>query len=389
MYILITIIATLVCSALGWHKGILRMALWLAALMLAYAFAWQESPAFSSYIIEKGWLSGLLVWPAASLALFLVGSVGFSTLARLLFYLAPEHWKEGRGKWAGALAGAAMGCLLGLLMVWAIGALQDAWRLRVAQQPAPAQGRAKPEAAVSFNSADRMVRDLSGDVMAVMAQRALGEGATGTAVAHWVRQPLAMSEELKYLMGKPELRQLFENPANYNVLAHGSTADIQRLPAFQSLTGDTKVMQFLSAAGLPGEALPQQSQALAGMLSRYAGNFEKLRKTPEFQALAQDPELRMKWQQGNVLALLTDDKMRRLAAMLANGEQQAGAGAANGVGPAGSEEFASPGQDTRDPKKPEENLPRKILYQWKDEKGRVHFTEEKPPEGVKADVIQP
>lgn len=388
MYITIVLVTAFFTALWGWRKGFLRLILRLSALLLAYAFTWQEAPAFAAYIASKGWLTGLLVWPLAGLILFFAGSMVFSLLARLLARLAPEHWQRG-GKRMGAVSGAVLGCGLGLLLVWTAGALQDAWRMRMAQQSAPVQTPSTSEKTTSLSEADRIVRNLSGNAMAALAQGALGQGPASVAAGRWMRDPLAMSDALKHLMGKPELRQLFENPANYNVLARGSTADIQRLPAFQSLTGDPQVMELLSAVGLPGEALPQQSQALAGMLSRYAGNFEKLRKTPEFQALAQDPELRMKLQQGNVLALLTDDKMRRLAAMLAHGEQPPGVGSADGVGLAGSEEFASPGQDIREPKKPEENLPKKILYQWKDEKGRVHFTEEKPPEGVKADVIQP
>ncbi|MBK8287269.1 MAG: DUF4124 domain-containing protein [Cellvibrionales bacterium] len=387
MYITIALVAAFFTALWGWRKGFLHLLLRLSALLLAYAFTWQETPAFAAYIAEKGWLTGVLVWPLAGLLLFFTGSIVFSCWRGFWFALRQTIGSvaaNGQG-----IAGAVLGCGLGMLLVWTTGALQDAWRMRMAQQSAPVQTPSTSEKTTSLSEADRIVRNLSGNAMSALAQGALGQGPAATAAGRWMRDPLAMSEELKHLTSKPELRQLFENPANYNVLVRGSTVDIQRLPAFQSLTGDAKVMQFLSAVGLPGEALPQQSQALAGMLSRYAGNFEKLRKTPEFQALAQDPELRMKLQQGNVLALLTDDKMRRLAAMLAHGEQPPGVGSADGVGLAGSEEFASLGQDKQEQKTPEENLPKKILYQWKDEKGRMHFTEDKPPEGVKADVIQP
>jgi hypothetical protein len=43
---------------------------------------------------------------------------------------------------------------------------------------------------------------------------------------------------------------------------------------------------------------------------------------------------------------------------------------------------------TAQAKQPSAQDPLKLLYRWKDEKGRLHITEEKPPAGIKADVIQ-
>jgi hypothetical protein len=208
---------------------------------------------------------------------------------------------------------------------------------------------------------------------------------------------MAMSEGLQHLASKPELRQLFEDPVNYLVLTKGSVDDIQRIPAFRALVEDPQVMQLLSVAGLQGETSQQQSQSLAALLSRYAGNFEKIRTTPEFQALIQDPALRAKLQQGNLLALVTDDKMRRLATMLAgNDKQAANDKKANGDKPPAQQPteavVESDQTDAAQPPPAEAGFvppapAKKSLYQWKDANGRVHITEAPPPEGIKADAI--
>lgn len=389
MFVFIIAITSLLAALWGWRMGFFRLALRLSAILLAYAFTWQEAPRFAHYLADKGWVSGLLVWPIAGLLLFMGGTAIFSAFARLLGKLAPEQWHTG-GKFAGAISGVLLGAALGLLMVWTVGVLQDSWALREARQsdagsitpPIPDTGGSSVVV-----QADRLIRDLSADSMAALVRGALGNSPSATVATQWVRQPLSMSAGLEHLAGKAELRMLFQDPGNYAVLVRGSAGDIIRLPAFQALTSDPQVMQFLSVAGLPGEALAQQSQALAEILSRYARNFEKLRTTPEFQALAQDAELRQKLQQGNLLVLLTNDKMRRLATMLEQGMPSARLPAATalqqhakGMGETyRSGSFAGARQEA----------PSKPLYRWQDAKGRVHITEDKPPEGVKADVIQP
>jgi hypothetical protein len=394
MYIAIALFTALFVSFCGWRMGFFRLALRLSALLLAYAFTWQVAPQFAHYLSDKGWLSGLLVWPVAGLLLFVGSSAVLSAFARLLGKLAPEEWQEG-GKLTGAISGALLGAALGLLVVWTVGVLRDSWILHEARESGADKIGASvltPEVgeAGAVVRADHLIRDLSADTMAALVRGALGNGPAATVATQWVRQPLSMSAGLEHLAGKPELRMLFQDPNSYAVLVRGSTGDIIRLPQFQALTSDPQVMQFLSVAGLPGEALAQQSQALAEILSRYARNFEKLRTTPEFQALAQDAELRQKLQQGNLLVLLTNDKMRRLAAMLEQGVPSVQLPAATSLqqhtritGGAGKYDQlpeVSAGAKQEGPSKP--------LYRWQDAKGHVHITEEKPPEGVKADVIQ-
>ena len=390
MYIAIVLFSALSVSIWGWRKGFLHLLLRLSSLLLAYALTWQEAPHLARYLADKGWLPGLLSWPVAGAALFLGGSMLFSVAARGLGSLMPEEW-HAKGKVLGAISGVLLGASLGLLMTWTAGTLRDSWELRRAapQQTAVSDGAWEPSAVAQ---ADHLVRDVSGQAMAVLVQGALGDSPTAVVAAKWVRQPLSMSVGLQHLASKPELRQLFQDPANYAVLVRGTNDEIQRLSSFQALINDPQAIQFLSAAGLPGATPVQQSQALAGMLSRYAGNFEKLRGTPEFQSLVQDPELREKLQQGNLLALITNDKMRQLADMLAQGklpdqlpaeQDEADSVEARELSASRSrrESSAKSGSSKQEPSKP--------LYRWRDENGRLHITEDKPPEDIKTDVIQP
>jgi hypothetical protein len=390
MYIAIVLFSALSVSFWGWRKGFLQLVLRLSSLLLAYALTWQEAPHLARYLADKGWLPGLLAWPVAGAVLFLGGSILFSIAARGLVSLMPEEW-HAKGKMLGAISGVLLGAGLGLLMTWTAGALRDSWELRrvAPQQTAATNVEWEPSAVAQ---ADHLVRDISGQAMAVLVQGALGDSPAAAVAAKWARQPLSMSGGLQHLASKPELRQLFQDPANYAVLVRGTNDEIQRLSSFQALVNDPQAIQFLSAAGLPGATPAQQSQALAGMLSRYAGNFEKLRGTPEFQSLAQDPELREKLQQGNLLALVTNDKMRRLTDMLVQGklpdQLPAEQDEANSV-EARELSASRPRRDSSAKPVSSKQEPSKPLYRWRDEKGRLHITEDKPPEDIKADVIQP
>ncbi len=106
----------------------------------------------------------------------------------------------------------------------------------------------------------------------------------------------------------------------------------------------------------------------------------------------EDKDLKEKLQQGNLLVLLTHDKMRRLATLLAQDGTLPELSAATtlrqrtaAMDGDGDPATASTGRAAAGKK--EESA--KPLYRWKDERGRLHITEEKPPEGVQADVIQP
>jgi hypothetical protein len=391
MYVAITLLAAVFLSFWGWHKGILHLVLRLSSLLLAYALTWQEAPHLAHFLTNKGWLPGLLVWPAAGLLLFLGGSIIFSAFTNWLESLAPNGWHKS-GKAMGGISGAVLGVGVGMLLVWTVGVLQDASQVRAAGHATENIQADVSEGAVlqvsAMMHADRMVRDLSGDVMAAVAQRALGDSGAAEVAVQWVRQPLSMSEGLQHLSRKPELGLLFQDPNNYAVLVHGSSADITRLPPFKALMEDPQVIHFLSVAGLQGKTLSEQSQALADMFSRYARNFEKLRSTQEFQTLTQDPELREKLHQGNLLALMTNDKMRQLVDMLVQERLPDQLPAAKTL-----QQHAKKMGETDNARAPsatpKQTSPSKPLYRWKDDSGRLHITERKPPEGVTADVIQP
>ncbi|MEZ5494001.1 MAG: DUF4124 domain-containing protein [Pseudomonadales bacterium] len=233
---------------------------------------------------------------------------------------------------------------------------------------------------------DAALRRAAGDLMAGSMEAVLGDSAVAPIAAQWVREPLSVGLALKHIAELPRLRALVADPKQYAVLLQGDINAVQRLPGFQALIADPQAMQLLQTAGLQGNSSAEQSAALAAMLSKYTRRVETLRATPEFQVLAADPVLAQRLQKGEWLGLLADTRVRRLVAAINSDSDPVTALAAMSAAPDSKQNTAL--EREVQPARSPEPEPVKLLYRWKDEKGRLHITEDKPPEGIQADVIQ-
>lgn len=385
VFALIVVITTFFTALWGWRKGLFLMALHLLALLLAYAVAIHGTLPLANILAQKGWLNGLLAVPLAGGALLLLGTTLFSNAAKRLAKAAPDEWSKKGG--SGALAGAVLGFGVGLLGVWTVGALQDAWQWRAAQLSLHDTTPEQPSLplAASPSPLDAALRRAAGDLMADSMTMALGNSAAAPVAAQWVREPLSVGLALKHAAEQPALRSLFTEPSQYAVLLRGDVADIQQLQGFRLLMADPQAMQLLQVAGLQGATPAERSAALAAMLTKYAQRFEVLRANPEFQALAADQSLHQRVQQGNWLALLADKRIRRLVTMLASEESQPAPTSPQKADHA-AEGMDIPVRRSASAPTPE---PAKSLYRWKDANGHLHITDQAPPEGIQADAIRP
>ncbi len=406
MYVIVLAITALLAAIWGWRKGAMRVVTRLLVLVLAYALTWQETPALVHFITEKHWLTGVVVWPVASGALFVGGSVMFSLCAAGIYYLAPDEWKHG-GKSAGAILGAVLGGVLGLFLVWTVGVTQDAIAKR--QQAGTdtsdsasttAQNRTAAHTAPdntvnnTRSAADQFLYDFAANSVSSVLTSIMGNSPSAALAGQMLRSPLSVGEGFKHLAEQPALRLLIQDPQSYFVLKNGSVADVMRLPYFRELVSDAELMRFLTSAGLAGTTAAEQEQDFATKLSTYARNFEQVRLTPEYQALASDPNFQAQLKSGQWIQLLGNEKARALAEMLINPDTVASQPAAAGK-PTGFT-MQAPGQTTwssnDDPnagatgdETGESSV--KPIYRWRDANGRIHITDTKPPDGIEADVL--
>lgn len=409
-------VVLLSCILWGWHNGGLRVGTRLGALLLAYALVYQETGNLAAFISEKGWLTGVLVWPAASGTLFVSGSVMFGIMGSLFMYVAPDEWKMG-GKKTGAVLGAALGVVLALMLAWATGVVQDALAHKARQSAASSatdRASATSHAAAkntvpvkTFQSTprsalDQALFDFAAKAMAGTVTAALPEQASALA-EQMMRSPISVGEGFRQLAENPDLRTLVEDPASHAVLLRGDAHEIQRLPAFRAIVQDQQLMQFLKVAGLNGDSTTALEQDFANKLSTYTRNFERVKMTPEYQALLQDDTFVAKLQSGDWLSLLSDEKIRRMAETLINPPEHLPGDPL----PPATYSISAPGDmnwqssdtsatevgkhetDTTQTSAPDAPTDKAsgVIYRWRDERGRLHITDDKPADGIPYDSL--
>ncbi len=373
MYSLIFLTAVTICAFWGYRAGVFRVGLRLLALAACYALTWQETPALAAWLAGKGWVNGLLVWPAAGMLLFSGGIVLFGLWANFFARFAPEEWQTG-GTISGLLLGTVLGAAIGILAVWTAGTLLDAQRLRQTGSSIGSGQHAALDRA--DNNPDQRLRELSSGVIASISRKALGDSNIAPLAGELLRAPVSVGERLRELAQKPELKILFQDPHSYAVLLQGTPDDIMQLTAFRSLSHDSELMSFLGSVGLEGSDNPARSRALAEKLSTIARNVERVRNTDEFKMLSADKEITQLVEQGNFLMLMTHDKVRTLAQTLFTSD-----GSKTSAPATGSPTLA-PRQPAAQPQPNTEKLPQKPVYRWQDSNKRWHYSEQKPPEGT-------
>ena len=389
MNVLLLAIPALLAALWGWHKGALRVVARLFVLILAYTLVWQETAPFAHYIAEKQWLTGMFVWPAAATGLFLVGTFVFSACASGFLYLAPDEWKEG-GKNLGAILGLLLGGVLGVFLIWTAGVMQDAQFKRQRSELPTAQATADSEHSV----VDTTLNDFATQLVSTTIRTTMGDSPAAVFTSEMLRSPISVGEGFKRLAEQPDLRRLLSDPESYDVLIHGSAEDVMKLPSFQALVSDAELMRFMVSTGLAGETLAEQKHDLASKMCAYARNFEIISETPQYEALVADPVFQDQLRSGQWLQLLANDKTRELAEMLINPDTAKRNGAPVGYS------IQAPNQTQWRPDNVDANATQhaddvpqrsesasKTIYRWRDAKGHIHLTHEKPPEGIQADAM--
>lgn len=414
MYSLIFLVVILSTTAWGYVRGFFRVFLRLLVVLACYALAWQEAPALANFLASKQWVNGVVVWPVASAILFFGGSLVFGSLASVFTKLAPEEWQDERSL-GGAALGLVLGGVLAVISVWAVGIMTDAKhagalaahtarglspaedvqgmliKMGVQTQDNPAGSETAPENDSLVGKLDASVRKYSAAAVAETGQHVLSGNKIAPVVGKLLQEPVAVGDELKYLIQQTPLTELFRDQDSFSVLDKGSIDEIMKLKSFRELQSDLRAMKFMAAAGLQGADVQQQARELAQQLQNIAHNIVRMRNTDDYQAVASDSAIMQQWQQGNYMVLLANEKIRRLVQQLFYTPPSEGnsslAGVAAQLKDSAGKLLPDTGgkSSTRSAEKSSTAAAMESAkaYRWQDADGGWHYTEEKPPEGVK------
>ncbi|WP_439135332.1 hypothetical protein [Pseudomaricurvus sp.] len=123
--------------------------------------------------------------------------------------------------------------------------------------------------------------------------------------------PQATTQSLKRLGQNNDIKQLFNDPANQQVLQRGNPAEIAQLPEYKRLQNNPDVKLLLSQ-------YQTDDPRLASLLATYWQRSQQLQDNPNFQAVMLDPQIQSQLQAGNPLPLLTHPKGLELLRSLLN-----------------------------------------------------------------------
>lgn len=338
----------------GYRQGPWLAASRLVSLIAAYAAAFRYSQPLSEFLASQsslealpleGMAGGIIVGVLLFLTVSFLVAASFSLLDKLL-----SRGHAGlRSSWPGALVGAGVGSLFGLIAVLLIGYLQDlgASREGIARKPGNLETTARSAAAM-----------LVENVASVFA----GEQSTARTGVALVRNPVGVVSSLQQLSGSPEARQLFSSPAGQAALASGDLRAISRQPAFKELAASPAMETLMASAGIAEGA--GREQVLAEELAKVWGGVQSLKEDPQVQELLRDPGLREKLASGDSLSLLSDPRLARLLERFQGGDDQSA-----------SRRAESRLEHAEEPagKQPS------TIYQWWDANGHLHLSDSPPP----------
>ena len=219
---------------------------------------------------------------------------------------------------------------------------------------------------------------------------ALSMGPTDSEVARFssamLESPGEIAQHGQRLMEGRELKALVRNPANQRVLSGGDVAAVQALPEFQALAQNPDMRAIARAAGLDDEAARNGRSVdaeLARQMVNIWGRTQRIKHHPRVQEIISDPGFQQQLQTGDPMSLLNSAELLELTGIVFSDEAAPEPGGLPPADSTASIESSISGSESSEKSTAGAgavaNKPsKKKLYRWKDDSGRIYYSDEKP-----------
>jgi hypothetical protein len=323
----------------------------MLGLLAGYLAAIVYTKPFSAVIEQHFQLQGLAALITAAIVLFL----GAYMVINLLIGLIKKLFFGNRGRSAGsAFAGAVVGLFIGTIVsiaiVWTYAFIRDT------QSDSVAQNTENDKTSVIEQITSRAVGKAMSSAM-TLTDTPPQLAQLSVALAE---SPADLTGQVQRLSQSQELQTLLQDPANQAVLDSGDIDAVRQLPAFQQLLGNPDMQALAISAGIADPSAagsPRAETQLATQISDIWRRFQRVKEHPQVQDIFNDPEFRQNIQSGNPLTLLSDARLLQLSDIVFSDDT------------APDKPVANPAVEP--PAKPSK------IYQWIDEKGQVHFSNQR------------
>lgn len=343
----------------SYRKGIWHAGLSLLGLICAYGVSFFAGPLLLSAIAPSA-SQQYLLFGGLMVGLFLLISTLFTWLPvkiwPLLMAVSP------RQKLAGAGLGAVVGMIVGLLIIWIY---TTAWSLMA------------PQKAMTMLDSDLIARAASGAVSGAVSkglQVADADPFQASATAALVAEPYVFSQAMEQIAESSVLRDLWMDGKAQFLMAEGDVAALSQESKFRAFV-EAPAMKQLILSSKPQQVSEAEAELyVAQQMSFVWRRMRTLRSDQRVVALLEDPEIKTLVDKQNPLALLSNDKVQQLIAIV--------------MEPAGEARAADvevpPEQSQQNPSEALQPGPN-ILYRWRDSSGKTRYTDaQSTPEDKRA-----
>jgi uncharacterized membrane protein required for colicin V production len=284
---------------IGAMRGFVSGILGVIALLGAYAAAWFATTRLATPLGEGLGISAFAAFATSGAVAFLGTYV---ILAIGLGLLRRAQRKRSGGistvdRLGGALLGGAQGGLVVVLLSWLVGQAQAGGLLGEKSEPGP-------------------LVQASQQVVQSGAEAVLGGAGGNPAAARLIADPVGTANQLQAVLETPAMTDLRDDQLFWQYVSSGAIDSALNQASFMRAARDAELRKRVVELGvMPESALDDPKafrDATRDALEHVAPRLQAIRNDPALPELAADPAVQQALQQGDVLALATNPKIRAL-----------------------------------------------------------------------------
>ena len=327
---------------LGLLKGFWKSLAAATSLVLAYFASAYFAPGLADWAVVQFAsinLSRTVWWGISATVIFIV--VGL--VVRLIVLGISKSLPIGPrifDRLAGAVVSIGYGAVLGAALLWGLAFLADSWNLRQERMGAQADPRLDTSSPAVTWSRQMMSRWINWNI-----RQSGGSEALAGMSAAIVESPARVMADVQTTVQSPEFKELIRSENVKSLVEQGNAEELQRSVEFQQLMRQPAVKQLRET--IAPESGGWNETKIAQETVDIWTRVEQLKTQPEVAELLNDAEIQAFLQNGGKVTPSLIDKGQKLLMLLGGDIATA------------------------------ENLEAPRLYQWYDDEGEMHITDEK------------
>lgn len=312
--IVIFVFIILIFAVRGYLQGSWRALTGIVGVLLGYWAGLMYTDAGAEWLQANSPVQGLMAMFVAGAAIFFAAVIMVRILAAILSFLARHLLSEDENvsllsRGGGLLIGSVLGCAFALMAVYGynIAAPELQNKLALDEDSGFELVETQPTAVTLF------ANTAAAFVMAQAMAIADVEPSVAAASAAAAAEPVKTAKSLQDLSNNTELKELFQDPEQNQLLAAGDLEAVIELPAFQALAQSDEMQQLAGVVGVESNlSQTEYQQQLADKMSRAAQKMNAMRNDPRMQEILNNPELQDQLNGGNPVELLNNPDLKEL-----------------------------------------------------------------------------